>query len=94
MSTAMVHLHNHTSTGVTFGLYCGDNGNEDHKQVNGNGHDTIKINANARIIGVWTADKTFYPNDNNPYTTYAVFKDNGEYTVTLTTSSLTVTHSP
>ena len=88
-----VTLANTTTTDVYFGLYNGENANDESDKVDAGESKTVTINANARIVGVWIDEDTFYPNNDNPFVIGYYFASGHSYTVTLTTSGLSVSVS-
>jgi len=92
MSDARYNFVNQTGDEVTFMLVNPDHTEGPH---NVKGHSTYAsgdLTPSTRIVGVWWEGKDeLYPNNTSPFTTGANFSSTTYiYTITLTTSGLTV----
>lgn len=84
-------LVNNTPTEVTFGLWNAPDKHEEVHTVKGNHQEDHSAKADARIIGVWTDEDVLYPSNSSPFVTGHNFLDGVHYTITLTTSGISVT---
>lgn len=84
-------LVNNTPSDITFGLWNGPGKHQEVHEVKGNDQEGHSAKyADARIIGVWLDEGNLYPSNDSPFVTGHYFVDNEDYTITLTSSGITV----